>query len=116
MKAMASSQADNQDLEVIRKAIVEELMLDGMSPDEQEEIIDDFGRVALEASLLAVVETLSPEKRAEFSRLLEKDPDGLREFIARDVPDYEKIAKKAVAEEVARFREFQKNQKMNGAA
>jgi len=95
----------------LQAALARELDIGNLPSAEQKKVIADFGEVALQASLLAVLETLAPAKREEFSKLMNgKDGAALQQFIAREVPRYEEIAKNAVAEEVRRFKEFQKNQ------
>ena len=76
---------------------------------EQQSLISQFGEVALKAATVAVVEKLPEGKREEFATLAQGgDPAALSEFLNREVPGHEDIAKAAVAEEVKRFKDFQK--------
>ena len=89
-------------------AIATDLGINGLSADQQKELIAQFGEVALKAATMSVVEKLSEEKRSEFAKLAEAgDAIALKTFLDREVPNHEEIAKAAVAEEIKRFKEFQ---------
>lgn len=76
---------------------------------EQQTLIAQFGEIALKAATLAVVGKLAENKREEFAKLAEAgNPAALKAFLDREVPEHEAIAKAAVADEVKRFKEFQK--------
>lgn len=76
---------------------------------EQQSLIAQFGEIALKAATLAVVGKLAEDKREEFAKLAEAgDPVALKAFLDSEVPGHEDIAKAAVAEEVKRFKDFQK--------
>ena len=76
---------------------------------EQQTLIAQFGEIALKAATLAVLAKLAEDKREEFAKLAEAgDPAALKAFLDREVPGHEALAKAAVAEEVKRFKEFQK--------
>ncbi len=76
---------------------------------QQQELISQFGEIALKAATLAVIEKLAEGKREEFAKLAEAgDPSALKAFLDREVPGHEEVAKTAVAEEVKRFKDFQK--------
>src|SRR3989338_3934334 len=76
---------------------------------EQQTLIAQFGEIALKAATLAVLAKLAEGKREEFAKLAEAgDPAALKAFLDREVPGHEALAKAAVAEEVKRFKEFQK--------
>jgi hypothetical protein len=90
-------------------AIANDLGISSLSAEQQQELIAQFGEVALKAATLAVVGKLSEDKRAEFVTLAEAgNVEALKEFLDREVPGHESLAKAAVAEEVQRFRDFQK--------
>lgn len=93
----------------LTKAIVTDLGLTDLPADQQQSLIGQFGEVALKAATLAVVGKLAEDKREEFATLAEAgDPAALKAFLDREVPGHEELAKAAVAEEVKRFKEFQK--------
>ena len=76
---------------------------------EQQTLIAQFGEIALKAATLAMLAKLVDGKRGEFAKLAEAgDPAALKAFLDREVPGHEALAKAAVAEEVKRFKEFQK--------
>lgn len=76
---------------------------------EQQSLISQFGEIALKSATLAVVAKLTEGKREEFAKLVEAgDPAALQAFLNTEVPGHEELAKAAVAEEVKRFKAFQK--------
>jgi len=93
----------------LTKTIAADLGISDIPPEEQQKLIAQFGEVALKAATIAVVGKLADGKRDEFTKLAESgDPAALKVFLDREVPGHEDIAKAAVAEEVRRFKEFQK--------
>ncbi len=92
----------------LTKQIAADLGITDLSADEQQQLISQFGEVALKAATVSVLEKLTPEKREEFAKIAGGgDPKPVQEFLDKEVPGHEDIAKAAVAEEVRRFREFQ---------
>ncbi len=93
----------------ITKAIATDLGISDLSVIEQQSLISQFGEIALKAATLAVVEKLAEDKRDEFAKLAEAgDASAVKQFLDREVPEHETIAKQAVAAEVQKFKEFQK--------
>lgn len=89
--------------------IAADLGIKDLPVEEQKTLIAQFGEVALKAATMAVMEKLAADKREEFAKLAQAgDPAALQAFLAREVPDHEALAKAAVAEEVKRFKDFQK--------
>lgn len=89
--------------------IANDLGIASLPPEEQEALIGQFGEVALKAATMAILEKLAADKRDEFMKLAEAgDAAALKEFLDREVPEHDDIAKAAVAEEVRRFKDFQK--------
>jgi hypothetical protein len=87
------------------KQIAADLGIADLAPEEQQQIISQFGEVALKAATVAVLEKLTPEKRDAFAALAGAgDPAPVQEFLDREVPGHEMLAQEAVAEEVRRFR------------
>lgn len=92
----------------LTKAIANDLGIAGLSPEEQQALIGQFGEVALKAATLAVVGKLAEDKKDEFASLAQAgDPAAVQTFLDREVPDHEALAKAAVEEEVRRFKAFQ---------
>lgn len=90
-------------------AIAADLGINDLAPGEQQTLITQFGEVALKAATLAVVGKLAEGRRGEFAKLAEAgDAMALKTFLDREVPGHEDVAKQAVAEEVKRFKDFQK--------
>jgi hypothetical protein len=92
----------------ITKAIAADLGISNLEVAEQQNIISQFGEVALKAATLAVVGQLAVEKREEFAKLAEGgDAGALSAFLNKEVPNHEALAKDAVAAEIKRFKDFQ---------
>lgn len=88
--------------------IAADLGIGNLPVEEQKAVIAQFGEVALKAAALSVAGKLSADKRDEFAKLAEAgDAAALKTFLDREVPEHERIAKVAVAEEVRRFKAFQ---------
>ena len=93
----------------LTKAIAGDLGIADLPLTQQHELIASFGEVALKAAMLSVAGKLAPDKRDEFMKLAEAgDAAALKAFLDREVPAHEELAKAAVAEEVRKFKEFQK--------
>ena len=89
-------------------AIATDLGIKDLSLAEQQQLISQFGEIALKAATLSVIGKLAEDKRDEFAKLAEAgDAMAIKTFLDREVPDNEEIAKSAVAEEIKRFKEFQ---------
>jgi hypothetical protein len=93
----------------LTKAIAGDLGIADLPITQQQELIAQFGEVALKAATLSVVGKLSEDKRDEFAKLAQTgDASAIKTFLDKEVPGHEDIAKSAVAEEVLKFKEFQK--------
>lgn len=93
----------------ITAAIATDLGIKDLPLEQQQQLISQFGEVALKAATLSVIGKLAEEKREEFAKLAEAgDVLAIKTFLDREVPDHEEVAKAAVAEEIKRFKEFQK--------
>ncbi|MDP2655277.1 MAG: hypothetical protein Q8P17_01815 [bacterium] len=93
----------------LTKAIAGDLGISDLPINQQQELIAQFGEVALKAATLSVVGKLADDKKEEFMKLAEAgDPAALKIFLDREVPGHEDLAKSAVAEEVKKFKAFQK--------
>jgi len=92
----------------LTEAIAKDLGITALSPEDQKKLISQFGEIALKASTMSVVEKLAQDKRDEFAKLAEAgDAKALKTFLDNEIPEHEEIVKKAVAEEVDRFKSFQ---------
>lgn len=93
----------------LTKAIAGDLGISDLPITQQQELIAQFGEVALKSATLSVVSKLADDKKEEFMKLAEAgDPVALKTFLDREVPGHEGLAKAAVAEEVKKFKDFQK--------
>lgn len=92
----------------LTKAIARDLGISDLPITQQQELIAQFGEVALKAATLSVVGKLSEDKRGEFTKLAEDgDPSALKAFLDREVPGHEDLAKTTVSEEVKKFKALQ---------
>ena len=86
--------------------IATQLGIQDLPVGEQQELIAQFGGVALQAATVAILEKLASEKRDEFVKLSEAgDPEAVKTFLDAEVPGHDEIARAAVADEVKRFKE-----------
>ena len=93
----------------ITKVIANDLGIGDLAVAEQEQLISQFGEVALKAATIAVMEKLPEAKRDEFAKLAESgDATAIKAFLDVEVPGHEDIAKAAVQAEVQKFKDFQK--------
>ena len=87
--------------------IAKDLGIIDLPADKQQELIGQFGEVALKAATLAVLAKLSDSNRDEFLKLAQGgDAEAIKTFLDREVPDHETLSKEAVADEIKRFKEF----------
>lgn len=87
--------------------IAKDLGITELPADKQQELISQFGEVALKAATMSVLDKLTDTTREEFMKLAEAgDAAALKTFLDREVPTHEEVTKQAVAEEVRRFKEF----------
>lgn len=87
--------------------IAADLGIKDLPADKQQELIAQFGEIALKAATIAVLDKLSDSGRDEFMTLSEKgDVAAIKTFLDREVPDHEALAKQAVNDEIKRFKEF----------
>ncbi|MFZ3043794.1 MAG: DUF5663 domain-containing protein [Minisyncoccia bacterium] len=90
-------------------AIAANLGIADFPVEQQKQLIAQFGEVSLKAATISIVEKLTDDTREEFVKLAKAgDAVALKTFLDREVPDHEEIAKAAVAQEVERFKDFQK--------
>lgn len=95
----------------ITALIAKDLGITDVPADKQQELISQFGEIALKAATIAIMEKLSSEKREEFMKIAQAgDAEAIQAFLDKEVPGHETVAKDAVAAEVKRFKEFQAGQ------
>lgn len=93
----------------MQKLIAQDLGIADMPAEQQVAIINEFGSVALKAATVSLLEKMPEDKRSEFAAIAQTgDPAALQSFLDAVLPEHDAIAKAAVAEEVKKFKEFQK--------
>ena len=91
----------------LTQQIATDLGMNDLPMEKQEELIAQFGEIALKAATTAILGTLSESNRETFVTLSQSgDAEALQAFLDKEVPGHEELAKKAVADEVARFKAF----------
>ncbi len=85
----------------IQKNITHALDIEGLSPEEQQEIILRVGGIIYQNVLMRVMETMSDTDQDEFEKLLDNNaaPEDVFTFLNEKVPDFEKI----IDEEAKKF-------------
>ncbi len=92
----------------VTKIIATDLGIAGLPLEEQQQLITQFGEVALKAASIAVMEKMTEEKRIQFMTMAQTgDSSALKTFLDTEVPGHEDIARAAVADEVAAFKAAQ---------
>ncbi len=84
---------------ILSKNLFEELGLLDIEPEVKEEILNDAGYVITRGLWIRIMESLNDEKQIELNNILEKDPDNadaIVQFIKKEVPNYEDLAKEEV--------------------
>ena len=88
-----------------KNTLIAELGIGDFSTEDQNNLLEQFGEVALKAATIAVMENLPVSKQEEFAKLAEAgDADQLKAFLDSEVPEHERIAADAVSTEIAHFR------------
>jgi hypothetical protein len=94
----------------IQKAVAEELGIEGLTSEEQQELIAQMSGIMLKAATIALLDNLPEAKRAEFVAIAEKqDEAALKRFLETELPNSEEVVRSAVADEIRRFKEYQKS-------
>jgi hypothetical protein len=94
--------------EELRVMVVEELDLKGMTPEQQDQIIDQFTENTLKRVALALFERLPQEARPEFARLSDAgDSESVTKLFQKHIPDMDALIRAEVKDEVDAFKKFQ---------
>ncbi len=87
------------------RELAAQLGISNLSQVQREQIVEQFGEVALKAATVAVLEKMPQAKQEEFATLAEAgDSERMKAFLDLEVPGHEQIAGNAVATEIANFR------------
>ena len=94
--------------EEMRAMIAKELALEGLTPEQQEQIIDQFSQNALKRVTLALYERLPEAGKAKFAELGEKGhSQGLLKLFQENIPDVDAVVRGEVQDEIKAFKDFQ---------
>jgi len=89
----------------MQKLIATDLGISALPLDQQQELINGLGEVALKAATAAILEQVPEGKRDEFAALAAGgDAGAMQKFLDAEVPEHEALAKQAVAAEIDRFK------------
>jgi hypothetical protein len=86
--------------ELLKLNLFKELGLEDVEPEVKQTILDDAGYVITRGIWIKITESLSDEKQNELAELLKNDPenaDAITNFIKKEIPNYEDLAKEEVA-------------------
>lgn len=81
---------------ILQKTIIEELGLGELPKEKQEELLVKIGKVVMKRIYLETMERLEKEDQEKLVDLMEKNPDGVEEFLTEKIPNYEEFVKKTV--------------------
>ncbi len=89
-------------------ALANDLGLSDIPLEDQRQLVEKFGGIALRAAAAAVMEKLSEEKRGEFMTISQSgDAEAIKKFLDEALPGHEELARTAVAAEVKAFKAAQ---------
>lgn len=90
----------------IKANLIKELNIGELPEAAQDQIIAQLGEIVLKATTVAILENLSPEKRAEFEALSEgEDPTKIQEFMTANVPNMQQLLEQELKKTLAQFKE-----------
>ena len=82
--------AEEQDKNV--QAIINVINIGNLSQEEQDEVLDALGDIALKRVLMTVFDRIPEGERDEFQDLLEKnDQEGVQKLLAQHVPEFPEL-------------------------
>lgn len=74
------------------QAIINELNIGNLSPEEQDEILDTLGDIALKRVLMTVFDRIPEAERDAFQDMLEKnDQAGMQQMLGQYVPEFPEL-------------------------
>ncbi len=85
---------------ILKLDLFKELGREDVEPEVKESVLDDAAYIVTRGLWIRIMESLSEEKQTELSEMLEKNPDDadpIIQFLKREVPNYEDLAKEEVA-------------------
>ncbi len=86
--------------EMLKLDLFKELGLGDVDKETLEGLADDAAYIIVRGAWMKIFEALNPDKREEFSNMLDSTPedvDGILAFLKTEVPDYEDIIKAEIA-------------------
>jgi hypothetical protein len=92
----------------IQQAVAKELGIEGLTSEEQQDLIAQMTGILLKAASIAILEKLPESKRDEFVAIAgQENETAIRTFLEKELPESEAIVRTAVAEEIRRFKDSQ---------
>src|SRR4030042_5886669 len=81
---------------ILQQTMIEELGLAELPKEKQEELLVKIGEVVMKRIYLDTMERLEKEDQEKLIDLMEKNPEGVEDFLKEKIPDYEEFVKKIV--------------------
>lgn len=81
---------------ILQQTIIEELGLGELPREKQEELLAKVGEVVMKRIYLETMESLEKPDQEKLVGLMDKDPEGVENFIKEKIPDYDEFVKKIV--------------------
>ncbi|HAS81006.1 MAG: hypothetical protein UR25_C0003G0171 [Candidatus Nomurabacteria bacterium GW2011_GWE1_32_28] len=92
---------DKKEIEkLLSTDLFKELNLEDIEPEIKQTILDDAGYVITRGIWIKIIESLSEEKQNELANILKNDSENaeaIANFIKKEIPNYEDLAKEEVA-------------------
>ncbi|MDB4992060.1 MAG: hypothetical protein JWL75_305 [Parcubacteria group bacterium] len=78
--------------------LLSSLGIEGLPPDEQEEMLLKLSEVVFKGSLVRMIEQMDEQTKDDFNELLDSDPDDevVQAFLKERVPDADRIVEEAI--------------------
>jgi hypothetical protein len=81
---------------ILQQTIIEELGLAELPQEKQDELLVKIGEVVMKRIYLDTMERLEKEDQEKLVELMDKNPEGVENFLKEKIPDYEEFVKKSV--------------------
>jgi len=87
-------------LNKMQEELMRDLGMDGLSEEQQQELIVKMTEAVLKRIFLETLEKLSEEDKKTYEEMIEKqeDPGKLENFLAEKIPNYDKMVAKIVTD------------------
>jgi hypothetical protein len=81
---------------ILQQTIIEELGLQELPQEKQEELLVKIGEVVMKRIYLETMENLERAEQEKLVDIMEKNPDGVEDYLKEKFPDYDGFVKKIV--------------------